>query len=169
LGDWAIALWDKTEQRLFLARDYMGVRRLFYRVDDNGVAWCTVPEPLVLTATKKLHLDLNYLAGCFYPRPPIETTAYEEIKGVVPATFLAFSLGGRKKVERYWSLNPHARIRYSSDREYEDHFRMVLHESVGMRISPQRRMNCGRNSDGCEKNGASRLTLGSRFVHILAL
>jgi asparagine synthetase B (glutamine-hydrolysing) len=147
----------------------MGVRRLFYRVDDNGVAWCTVPEPLVLTATKKLHLDLNYLAGCFYPRPPIETTAYEEIKGVVPATFLAFSLGGRKKVERYWSLNPHARIRYSSDREYEDHFRMVLHESVGMRISPQRRMNCGRNSDGCEKNGASRLTLGSRFVHILAL
>jgi asparagine synthase (glutamine-hydrolysing) len=134
LGDWTIALWDQTEQRLFLARDYMGVRRLFYRVDDVGVTWCTIPEPLVLTASKKLHLDLNYLAGCFYPRPPIETTAYEEIRGVIPATFLAFSLGGRSKVERYWSLNPHARIRYSTDREYEEHFRMILLESVRKRL-----------------------------------
>lgn len=138
LGDWAIALWDQAEHRLFLARDCMGVRRLFYRVDDDGVTWCTVPEPLVLTATRKLHLDLNYLAGCFYPRPPIETTAYEEIRGVVPATFLAFSLGGRKKVERYWSLNPSASIRYASDREYEDHFRMILYESVRKRLRSDR-------------------------------
>ena len=87
IGDWALALWDQTKQELILARDYIGVRRLFYRLDESSVAWCTTMEPLVLTSTKKLHVDLDYLAGCLYPRPAIEATPYQEIRSVIPASF----------------------------------------------------------------------------------
>ena len=138
MGDWALALWDQGRQRLILARDYIGVRRLFYRIVDTGVEWCTAIEPLVLTAKEKLHLDLVYLAGCFYPRPPIETTPYQEIRGLEPARFLTFGFGGRQTSERYWSMNPHARIRYSSDVEYEDHFRGLFRESVRRRLRSDR-------------------------------
>jgi asparagine synthase (glutamine-hydrolysing) len=138
IGDWAIALWDERKQLLFLARDYIGVRRLFYRLDDDGVTWCTIPEPLVLSAKRPLHLDLTFLAGCFYPKPPIEATAYQEIRGVVPGSLLTFSFGGKRATERYWSLNPHGRIRYSSDKEYEAHFLSILKDSVRRRLRSDR-------------------------------
>lgn len=138
IGDWALALWDQAKQQLILARDYIGVRRLFYRIDEDGVAWCTMIESLALTSPKKLHLDLNYLAGCFYPRPPVETTPYREIRAVLPASFRMFAHGGKQTSERYWSLNPHSRIRYSTDAEYETHFREIFRQSVNRRLRADR-------------------------------
>jgi asparagine synthase (glutamine-hydrolysing) len=133
-GDWALAMWDPAGNRLLLARDVMGVRRLFFRLDAGGVAWCTTVEPLVQTASTPLHLDLDYLAGCLYPRPPIEATAYREIRSVVPACFVEFRLGGGHRSERFWSLNPHASIRYASDSDYEEHFRSIFRDSVRRRL-----------------------------------
>lgn len=138
IGDWALALWDQAKQQMMLARDYIGVRRLFYRLDEGGVAWCTTIEPLVLTAPRKLHLDLDYLAGCLYPRPPVDTTAYQEIRSVVPASFLAFQYGGKQSTEQYWTLNPHARIRYATDSEYEEHFRDLFRQSIRRRLKADR-------------------------------
>jgi len=138
IGDWALAVWDQAKRQLILAHDYIGVRRLFYRIDEGGVTWCTSVEPLVLTAPRKLHLDLVYLAGCLYPRPPVETTPYQEIRSVVPAGFLAFQYGGKQTSEQYWTLNPHSRIRYSGDSDYEDHFREIFRESVCRRLRADR-------------------------------
>jgi asparagine synthase (glutamine-hydrolysing) len=134
MGDWAMALWDKRTQQLILARDYIGVRRLFYRVDPDAIVWCSSLEPLVLTAPYKLHLDREHLAGCLQPRPPIETTPYREIRAVVPATFLTMLPGGKRSVNRYWSLNPKHRIRYASDAGYEKHFREVFQQAVRRRL-----------------------------------
>jgi len=134
VGDWAIALWDESSKHLILAIDYIGVRRLFYRVDDDGVVWCTIPEPLVLTAPAKLHLDLDYFAGIFHPRPPLGTTPYREIRGLVPAHYLVFDDRRKCSERRYWSINPHAKIRCTSDEEYEEEFRRVFRRSVGRRL-----------------------------------
>ncbi len=101
VGDWAIAVWDKDNYQLTLARDYAGVRRLFYRLDTNGIAWCSIIEPLVLTSPVKLHLDLDYIAGCLYPRPPIEKSPYVEIRAVLPSHFQTFQLGGKRETSRY--------------------------------------------------------------------
>src|SRR5687768_6101460 len=38
LGDFSLAVWDGRERRVFLARDIMGIRPLFYR-EVNGVWW----------------------------------------------------------------------------------------------------------------------------------
>lgn len=138
IGDWALALWDQAKQQLILARDYIGTRRLFYRLDEGGVAWCTIIEPLALSSPKKLHLDLDYLAGCLYPRPPVEATPYQEIRSIVPASYLAFQFGGKRQTEQYWRLNPHSRIRYSADSEYEEHFRDLFRQSVRRRLRADR-------------------------------
>jgi asparagine synthase (glutamine-hydrolysing) len=137
-GDWALALWDRRKQQLILARDYIGVRRLFYRLDSDGMAWCTAPEPLVLTSPKVLHLDPLYLAGCFYPRPPLETSPYQEIRGILPAHFLTVHTGGRRTSDRYWSLNPSGRIRYPSDQEYEEQFQEIFAQAIRQRLRADR-------------------------------
>ena len=133
-GDWALALWDEGKHQLILARDYIGVRRLFYRLDDEGLAWCSILEPLVLTAPQKLHLDLDYLRGSLYPRPPVETSPYREIRSVPPSHLLTFRFGGERKIQRYWALNPHSRIRYTSDADYEHHFSDAFRKSIERRL-----------------------------------
>lgn len=134
MGDWSLALWDEIKHELILARDYIGVRRLFYWLDADGIRWSSILEPLVLDSQQKLHLDFEYLAGCIYPRPPVEISPYKEIRSVPSSHFVTFQTGGRYTTKRYWALNPHGRIRFSSDADYEHHFREVFRTSVKRRL-----------------------------------
>lgn len=45
-GDYAVALWDKTERKLFLARDAVGGRPLHYHRGDGFFAFATMPKGL---------------------------------------------------------------------------------------------------------------------------
>lgn len=137
-GDWATSIWDRSRRQLILARDVFGVRRLFYRHDEGGIAWSTALEPLVQTYAGTLHLDLEYLAGCLYPRPPIETTPYHEICACLPSTVMLFDSSGLIEAVPYWNLNPHAKIRYTSDRDYEMQFRAIFQEAVSRRLRADR-------------------------------
>ena len=133
-GDWAIALWDQSSNRLVLARDVFGVRRMFYRIDKGRLAWCTSIEPLVQTSPGPLHIDPDYIAGYLYPRPPIEATPFKEIRACVPASLMIFGIHGLEEFRMYWALDPRIRIRYSSDMEYEEHFRELFRQSVRRRL-----------------------------------
>src|SRR5579864_1640060 len=48
LGDWALAIWDPNVQELVLARDYIGVRHLFYYAQPKRLVWCNHLAPLAL-------------------------------------------------------------------------------------------------------------------------
>ncbi|MGH9160817.1 MAG: hypothetical protein ACRD2X_12650, partial [Vicinamibacteraceae bacterium] len=39
IGDWSLAVWDARYRTLRLARDYMGVRPLYYFADSKSVMW----------------------------------------------------------------------------------------------------------------------------------
>src|SRR5262249_38764744 len=41
VGDWSLAIWDRRQQAIVLASDYMGVRPLFYAHSDTQVGWST--------------------------------------------------------------------------------------------------------------------------------
>src|SRR5260221_3508229 len=41
IGDWALAVWSPGEQTLVLARDYIGIRRLYYYATRKKIIWCT--------------------------------------------------------------------------------------------------------------------------------
>lgn len=134
VGDWAISLWDPRNKQLILARDVFGVRRLFYRFDEGGMTWCTALEPLVEGYQGRLHLDLNYLAGCLYPRHPMDATPYLEIRACIPASITIIRDGGRVEVRPYWSLNPYARLRYKSQADYPMHFLEHFERAVRRRL-----------------------------------
>lgn len=142
LGDWALSLWDDSKRTLLLSRDCFGVRTLFYRIDGDGVRWCSTLKPLVLNAPSTLTLDFEHLAGCICPYPRLGTTPYMELRAVLPAHFLAFQPGGKFKSVRYWALRPDARIRYSTDTDYEEHFRLLFRAAVKRRIRSDRTILC---------------------------
>src|SRR5579859_7328127 len=56
-GDWAISIWNPESRSLLLAKDPIGTRHLYYALEDGGVTWTTILDPLVLFADKSFALS----------------------------------------------------------------------------------------------------------------
>jgi asparagine synthase (glutamine-hydrolysing) len=133
IGDWAVSIWSPGDRRLILARDYAGIRQLYFIATDKTVMWCTNLETLVLASPVQLNLNEEYIAGYLFLWPKANLSPYQEIRPVPPASFVQASKG-RVSVQRYWNFNSRQQIKYGSDAEYEEHFRYVFHDAVRRRL-----------------------------------
>jgi len=137
IGDWAISIWNPGTQSLVLAKDFVGTRHLYYSVEKDQVTWCTILDPLVLSAGRSFALEEEYIAGWLSFFPAAHLTPYVGIHSVTPSTFICITKG-KQKVIKYWDLDPAKRIRYRTDGEYEEHFRVVFAEAVRHRLRSDR-------------------------------
>jgi asparagine synthase (glutamine-hydrolysing) len=131
-GDWAIAIWVPREKELLLARDYAGIRHLFYYPKATSVAWCTHLEGLALSGDQFTLCD-SYFAGYIAIWPEAHLTPYREIHSVPPGQFARFRKG-KVSIHSYWLFDPRYKTRYKTDAEYEEHFRSLFRQSVRQRL-----------------------------------
>ena len=150
LGDWAIAIWDQRQRHLVLAKDFVGVRPLYYTVEDRQATWSTVLDPLVLLSAKRFTIDEAYVAGWLAMYPAANRTPYVGISAVTPSSFVTVSARG-VRVEKYWDFDPTKRITYPCDREYEEHFRSAFGEAVRRRLRSDHPI-CAELSGGMDSN-----------------
>jgi asparagine synthase (glutamine-hydrolysing) len=133
IGDWAITIWNPGSKTLILAKDFVGTHSLFYSCREDHVLWSSILGPLVLLSEKDLHLNEEYLAGCFSLSPAAHLTPYREIHSVPPASFVLLT-PEKQTVTKFWDFDPRKTIHYRTDAEYEEHFRVVFSESVRRRL-----------------------------------
>jgi asparagine synthase (glutamine-hydrolysing) len=133
IGDWALSAWNSKDQSLVLAKDVVGTRHLYYLLQHEQIRWCTILDPLVLSAEYPLKLEEEYVAGWLSFFPATHLTPYGGIHAVPPASFVRLKRG-MQKVTKYWDFDPSKRIRYRTDGEYEEHFRAVFAEAVRRRL-----------------------------------
>lgn len=106
-GMWALALWDSISAELLLVRDRMGQRPLYYQGDARRFACASELPALVPLSWFDWREDpastADYLRyGYYLPG----TTAYKQVREVLPGHWLRWS-PGRDAVQRpYWSLSP---------------------------------------------------------------
>jgi len=104
-GMFAVALWDKREKKLFLIRDRMGVKPLFFSVVNNVLIFGSEIKAILSHPT--YISDLNYDALYHYftfKNIPAPFTAFKGINALLPGEILIFSKGEvlRKK---WWTIN----------------------------------------------------------------
>ena len=133
IGDWALSIWNPHTRSLILAKDPIGTRHLYYSFDDKQVSWSTILDPLVLLAGKSFALCEEYMAGWFSMFPAAHLTPYVGIHSVPPSSSVLIR-SGKHTVRKYWDFDPGKRIRYSTDAEYEEHFRTVFAEAVRRKL-----------------------------------
>jgi asparagine synthase (glutamine-hydrolysing) len=132
-GDWALSLWDPSQQAVILARDYIGVRHLHYHLTSQNVVWSTHITPILSVCNCTLTLDDEYIAGYLSWKPDAHLTPYAEIASVPPGSFVR--IGNRQKVVRsYWKFEARRRLTYSTDAQYEEHFRQLFRQAVKRRL-----------------------------------
>ncbi|MBT8125409.1 MAG: asparagine synthase (glutamine-hydrolyzing), partial [Gammaproteobacteria bacterium] len=105
-GMFAFAIWDKSLQKLFIARDHLGIKPLFYRNDESGLYFGS--EIKCLKQIPGRQLSLNYQALDFffaYTYIPAPYTIYNEIKKL-PAGHCMICTDGSVSIRQYWDLPP---------------------------------------------------------------
>jgi asparagine synthase (glutamine-hydrolysing) len=101
-GQFAIALWDKTQQKLILARDRTGIRPLFY-ADANG-RLIFASEAKALFALPEVHRALDAVALnqiCTYWSPLAPSTIFEGVKSLSPGHIMV-AVNSKMRVEKFW-------------------------------------------------------------------
>ncbi len=133
IGDWSLSICNPSKRLLVLAKDPIGTRQLYYSFDRNYVSWSTILDPLALFAGKSLQLDEEYIAGWLSFFPAAHLTPYAEIRSVPPSCFVLLRPGSCL-IKKYWDFDPGKRTVYSTDGEYEEHFRAVFSQAVRRRL-----------------------------------
>jgi asparagine synthase (glutamine-hydrolysing) len=134
LGDWALVLWDPTRNALFLAKDFLGARSLFYRLDsDCGITWSTVLDPLVQLDARPSEISEPFVAGYISTFPQTHLTPYPRIKAVPASAFVQIE-AGRLTTKEYWRFDSSQITRYATDVEYERNFLHLFNQAVRRRL-----------------------------------
>lgn len=103
-GMFAFAVWDARKKRLFLARDRVGKKPLFYRADDQQFFFASEIKAILATGEVPAELDPvslhDYLTYFYFPPP---RTAFKNIFKLAPATCLSVQVLPDSQLElRQW-------------------------------------------------------------------
>jgi asparagine synthase (glutamine-hydrolysing) len=141
LGDFAFAIWDPRRQRLFCARDHVGMRQLITaHLPGKVFAFATDVEALLRHADVPLRINEARIADFLEDMEAIDLTStfFTDCHRLPPAHALVIEQG-RLRCWRYWQLTPGPIIRRSTDAAYGEAFLEVFTEAVRARMrSPGR-------------------------------
>jgi asparagine synthase (glutamine-hydrolysing) len=112
-GMFALAIWDRVDRTLFLARDRVGKKPLYYRRDDDGIAFASEPKAFLAEPGFSSRPDLAaidwYLSYQYVPAP---LSALAGVRRLEPAHYLITS-DGNAEPQRYWRLLYGRKVRLS--------------------------------------------------------
>ncbi len=131
-GMFAVAIWNTRERTLFLARDPVGKKPLYYAVTGEGLTFGSELQALLCDPAVDDTLDHNaideYLSYLFVPHP---RTIYQGAKKL-PAGSWALYRNGRLESTRYWSVEYVPREMDGGDAE--DAVDALLQQAVEKRL-----------------------------------
>jgi len=134
-GMFAFAIWDTRQRTLFVARDRLGIKPLYYRLTAESFLFGS--EIKVILAHPGVRPEFNvkglpeylafgYLAG--------EDSFYSGIKKLMPGHTLELKENGDLKISRYWDLPLHAESEPRPQSYYVEAYRERLEQAVSSHL-----------------------------------
>ena len=102
-GMFAFAIWDKPSKKLFIARDRMGIKPLYYNLTNKAFTFASNSQALL---TQDLDKSVNPIALqqqlSLHGVVPAPNTIINGIKKLKPGTYIVLSEKGDIKEQTYW-------------------------------------------------------------------
>lgn len=137
-GMWALAVWDGRENRLFLARDRLGIKPLYYARDDTRITFASEIKALIQSGAVPFEPDdeaiYKYLLAGWLPSPREGGTFFRQVRSLPPGHSLTVRRGNLA-ARRFWNLNLQA-LPQAGEREADtvDEFRQLFTNAVHMQL-----------------------------------
>lgn len=134
-GMYAFCIYDTQEKKLFIARDRVGVKPLYYYYDEEAFSFASEIRAIIHSGIKTFNLNKDVLSEYFmYQTVFAPETIVKGIKMLMPGHYLEFE-NGKASITQYYSVNKIANT--SSGLSYSNVCNMVNELLTG---SVQRRM-----------------------------
>jgi len=105
-GMFGVGIWDEKEKKLILARDPMGIKLVYYRLDTDGIVFGSEIRAILAADGSTPELDptaLNLFLRYRYTPSPL--TIHKDIRKLAPGSMLIVE-GARHRVERWYRYRP---------------------------------------------------------------
>ena len=141
IGMFAFALWDRQERRLWLVRDRMGIKPLYWSLDKGRMIFGS--ELKALRAHPKCPREIDrgsvaaYLRHNYIPAP---RSIYHAVHKLEPGRILSWAPGEEPNIESYWTLDAVVESGRSNpfeggEVEAVDELEALLKDAVGRRMA----------------------------------
>jgi len=138
-GMFAFALWDRKQEKLFLVRDRVGIKPLYYtQLEDETLIFGSELKSIITHPKVKRALEpraLNYFLTVEYVPAPF--SIYKDIWKLPAGCFLIYK-EGKIEVKKYWDIEPFAscpeKISKQNVKAWMDRLYELLKESVKLRL-----------------------------------
>jgi asparagine synthase (glutamine-hydrolysing) len=133
-GQFAFAIWDKIKEELFIARDRIGIRPLFYNLSKGTFTFAS--EIKSLYKNKKIAIDFCHKSlsqiytfwSTITPR-----TAFKDVLELSPGHCLIYNREGLQ-IEKFWELKCNIRDNSLSLNDALDRFHELFTDAVRIRL-----------------------------------
>ena len=128
-GIYAFAVWEKKKKRLFLARDRIGVKPLFYAEHGGGLIFASEIKTILAYPGFRAFLDVTGAAELLLlgPGRTPGSGVFRGVREIEPGC-CGFWERGRLNLQRYWKLTdgPHT----ESFEETAEHVRWLVQDAI---------------------------------------
>ena len=135
-GMFAFAIWNQRDETLFLARDRMGIKPLYYAEERKYFRFASNTQALLAAGNIDTSIDPVALHHLFtlHAVVPAPNTILRGIRKLPPAHCMTINRVGQKKLRRYWQLEArHPAEQYTAS-EWQEKIHDALKLSVKRRI-----------------------------------
>lgn len=140
IGMFAFALWDTQDQKLFLVRDRLGVKPLYYGIINNVLFFGSQPRSFIPHPLWQSTLNQAALSDYFvYSYIPGTQSIYQGLQKVAPGHIVSIDASFQPKLSCYWNLTEkyhqgHQNPLNLSEIETVNHLETLLKDAVKLRM-----------------------------------
>jgi asparagine synthase (glutamine-hydrolysing) len=105
-GMFGLAIWDEHKRKLIVARDAMGIKIVYYQINDDGIYFGSEIRAIVAANDQKPEVDpvaLNLFLRYRYTPSPL--TIFKDIRKLAPGTMITFE-NGKSQLKRWYTYKP---------------------------------------------------------------
>ncbi len=134
-GQFAFSIWNEENQTLFMARDRVGIRPLYYTQIKDSIVYGSEIKSIFEFPEVERKIDVKSLQQVFTFWTCLSpSTIFENILEVPPGHYLTFC-NGTAKVQAYWEDKKVLNNPFKGNlEEAVEEFRSLFHDSVNLRL-----------------------------------
>jgi len=135
-GMFAFALWHHQNKTLFIARDRMGIKPLYYHLNTQAFSFASNTQALLTLPDINTEIDLTGLQFqlSLHAVIPAPNTIIKSIKKIKPATTISITQDGKINEKTYWQPSAET-LKNTSENEFIENTHYLLKKAVKKRIS----------------------------------
>ena len=132
-GMFALALWDGLNRELFIARDHLGIKPLYYVDLGSHVLFASEIKALLEDTSCPRAVDTEALGHLFTFRyVPSPKTLFRDVRKLPPGHYMTLS-GGRLELRRFWTWAP-AEHTAAPPEDLIDEYQALLEDAIKLQL-----------------------------------